>query len=244
MISDDGAQERPDLDGLVIRARKELRGWTDQADIDPGVALVELLALVGDLLASHTQRLEGEGCLGSARRDASVGRRLELELEVEVEVDGASWQQVADLAGSAPEDHHYLVRRREDGASVIEFGDGVHGRRPPSGSPIRVRRRYAGTYSSVVVQQGRVVLDTDENEELPRASCGLYRATVLDNADPLARQRLLVRIPEVSGHPVWAAACLPVPGTTELPAIGVGVWIALELGDPSRPIWLGQRAVE
>lgn len=224
MSSDDGAQERPEFDDLVLRARKELRDWTDQTDSDPGVALLELLELVGDLLASHTHPLAGERHLDSERRGASVGRRH--EVEVEVEVDGASWQQVADLRDSAVEDHHYLVSQREDGASVIEFGDGVHGRRPPSGSPIRVRHRDAGA-------------------EPPLATYGLYRASVLDNADPLARHRLLVRVPEVSGHePVWAAACIPAPGTAEVPAIGAEVWIALESGDPSRPIWLGQRVVE
>lgn len=241
MSRDQGAKERPELDGLVNRARNELREWTDKADSDPGLALLELFALVGDLLASHTERLGGEGYLGSARRGGSVGRRNEIELEV----DGESWLRVTDLAGSASEDHHYLVSRRDDGANVIEFGDGVHGQRPPSGSSIGVRHQSAGAYSSVVLQQGRVVLDADENEEPPRATCGLYRATVLDNADPLGQERLLVRVPEVSGHEsVWAAACLPVPDAKDVPAIGAGVWIALESGDPSRPIWLGQRVIE
>jgi len=40
---------------------------------------------------------------------------------------------------------------------------------------------------------------------------------------------------------MWAAACLPVSGTQQVPAVGDGVWIALESCDPSRPIWLGQR---
>lgn len=238
MSRDRSAKERPDLDGLVNRARDELRDWTDRVDSDPGVALLDLFALVSDLLASHTERLGGEGYLGGARRGGSVGRRNDLELQV----DGESWLHVSDLAGSAAQDHHYLVSRRDDGASVIEFGDGVHGQRPPSGSSIGVRHRSVGTYSSVVLQQGRVVLDNDEGEEPLGATCGLYRAAVLDNADPLGRHRLLVRIPEVSGdESVWAAACLPVPGAEEVPAIGAGVWIALESGDPSRPIWLGQR---
>lgn len=162
--------------------------------------------------------------------------------ELEVEVDGESWRQVTDFAGSAAQDHHYRLRRRNDGASVIEFGDGVHGQRPPSGSSIGVHHKAAGTYSSVLLQQGRVVLDTDQSEGPPRATCGLYRATVLDNADPLVQQRLLVQTPELTGdQSMWAAACLPASGTEEVPAIGAGVWVALESGDPSRPIWLGQR---
>lgn len=193
------------------------------------------------LLASHAERLGVEGSLGSPRRGASGGSSPRPRT---FEVDGESWLQVTDLAGSASEDHHYLVSRHDDGARVIEFGGSVHGQRPPSGSSIGVRRKSAGTYSSAVLQQGRVVLDNDESEESPRTTCGLYRPAVLDNADPLPQRRLLLRVYEGSGHEsVWAAACLPVPEARDVPAIGTGVWIALEAGDPSGPIWLGRRVV-
>lgn len=231
MSGDRGPTGRPQLEELVHRARTELRDWTDTADSDPGVALLQLFAFVGDLLNSHSERLAAEAYLGSGRRN-----------EFEIEVDGHPWHQVTDLAGSGAEDPHYLVSRRDDGANVIEFGDGVHGRRPPSNNSIGVRYRHAGAYSSVLLQQGRVFIDNDVREELVRATCGVYRATVLDNADPLMQRRLLVRVPDFSGdEPMWAAACLPVPGTQEVPAVGDGVWIALESCDPSRPIWLGQR---
>ena len=163
-------------------------------------------------------------------------------VEIEVEVDGHVWHQVEDLAGSGAEDLHFLVSRRDDGASVIEFGDGVHGRRPASDTSIGVRYRHGGAYSSVLLQQGRVIIDTDVSQEPVPAMCGVYRATVIDNQDPLMLRRLLVRVPEVSGdEPVWASACLPVPEAVEGPTVGDGVWIALESCDPSRPIWLGQR---
>lgn len=78
-----------------------------------------------------------------------------------------------------------------------------------------------------------------------RATHGVHRATVLDNTDPLMRWRLFVRVPDLSGDQgVWASACLPVGGTTEVPGIGDGVWVALESGDPSRPVWLGQRVTD
>ncbi len=238
MSRDRGATDRAQLEGLVNRARNVLRAWTDTADSDPGVALLELFALVGDLLSSHSERLAAEAYVGSARRGWLGGRRDEIE------VDGKPWLQVTDLAGSAAEDHHYLVSPRDDGASVIEFGDGVHDQRPPPDSSIGVRHRPAAAGSSVLLQQGRVSVDTDESEEPTRATCGLYRAVVLDNVDPLVQRRLLVRVPDVSGEEsVWAAACLPVPGAKEVPAIGDGVWIAFESCDPSRPIWLGQRII-
>ena len=234
MSRDGGPTDRPQLEDLVHRARTELRDWTDTADSDPGVALLQLFAFVGDLLSSYSERLAAEAHLGGGRRN-----------EIEVEVDGHPWHQVTDLAGSGAEDPAFLVSRRDDGASVIEFGDGVHGRRPPSNNSIGVRYRHAGAYSSVLLQQGRVIIDTDVSEEPVRATCGVYRATVLDNADPLMHRRLLVRVPDVSGdEPVWAAACLPVPEIQEAPTVGDGVWIALESCDPSRPIWLGQRITD
>ena len=235
MSRDRGPTDRPQLEDLVHRARTELRDWTDTADSDPAVALLELFAFVGELLMSHSERLAAEAHLGSGRRN-----------EIEVEVDGHPWHQVTDLAGSGAEDPVFRVRRRDDGASVIEFGDGVHGRLPPSNNSIGVRYRHgAGAFSSVQLERGRVIIDADVGEEPVRATCGVYRATVLDNADPLMHRRLLVRVPDVSGdEPVWAAACVPVPEIQEGPTVGDGVWIALESCDPSRPIWLGQRITD
>lgn len=167
MSGDQGATDRPQLEGLVLRARHDLRDWTDRPDHDPGVALLELFALVAELLTSHSQRLGAEAYLGD---------------------------------------------------------------------------RHAAAFSSALLQQGRVVIDAEVGEEPTRAPGGVYQATVLDDADPLLQRRLLVRVLEVSGdESVWAAACLPVPGTGVVPAIGDGVWVAFESSDPTRPVWLGQR---
>jgi len=71
--------------------------------------------------------------------------------------------------------------------TLVEFGDGVHGQAPSSGSAIGVRYRVGARYSSVLLQQGRVVLDADGGEAPPVIACGIYRATVVENADPLVR---------------------------------------------------------
>jgi len=53
---------------------------------------------------------------------------------IDVRVDGRTWEQVSSLNRSGPEDHHYCVRITEDDHLLIRFGDGVHGRRLPSGN--------------------------------------------------------------------------------------------------------------
>lgn len=61
---------------------------------------------------------------------------------VTVTVDKRRWKQVATLNDSGPEDHHYVVRMNEDGSLNIGFGNGLHGRRLPSGNNnVRIRHR-------------------------------------------------------------------------------------------------------
>lgn len=158
--------DRAELHALVRRARTDLRDWTDSGGNDPGVALVELFAYVGDLLADYADRVADEAYLG--------GR---------------------------------------------------------------------GRYQSVREQQGRVDLDTDWHEPTGYTLCGVHRGVVVDDVDPLLQRRLLLRVPDVSGDTTtWASACFPFGASTDVPAIGAGVWVAFEGGDAAYPVWLGQRA--
>ena len=74
---------------------------------------------------------------------------------------------------------------------------------------------------------------------------GKYRGLVMTNVDPLNMGRLQAMVPEVLGETPssWASPCTPYAGTGAgqftMPAIGAGVWIEFEAGDPSRPIWTG-----
>jgi len=89
------------------------------------------------------------------------------------------------------------------------------------------------------------------NDRLPaQRYLGKYRGTVMNNADPLMRGRLLVTVPDVLGPTPssWAEACVPLAGPTGppmgsyfVPPIGAGVWIEFEQGDPGYPIWVGCR---
>lgn len=53
---------------------------------------------------------------------------------VEVTVAGQTWRQVATLRDSRPSDPHYEVRLTEDGYLAFTFGDGLRGRRLPTGT--------------------------------------------------------------------------------------------------------------
>lgn len=74
---------------------------------------------------------------------------------------------------------------------------------------------------------------------------GKYRGTVIDNVDPMMTGRLLVQVPDVSNvlPSTWALPCLPFAGSQSgfyaVPAIGSGVWVEFEQGDPDYPIWVG-----
>lgn len=62
--------------------------------------------------------------------------------DLAVIIDGRAWLQVGSLDDSGPGDPHYVVRMTEEGYVRVEFGDGVRGRRLPSGTNnVRVRYR-------------------------------------------------------------------------------------------------------
>ena len=77
-------------------------------------------------------------------RDASMpgGVRADVRVEIVREI----YSQVATLRNSEPADPHYIVRITETGTLELEFGDGRHGRRLPSGTNnvLATIRRGAG----------------------------------------------------------------------------------------------------
>jgi hypothetical protein len=79
----------------------------------------------------------------------------------------------------------------------------------------------------------------------PRKFLGKYRGTVINNVDPMQIGRIQAIVPDVSNvvPTSWAMPCLPVSGINtgifSVPAIGAGVWIEFEHGDPDHPIWVG-----
>jgi uncharacterized protein involved in type VI secretion and phage assembly len=74
---------------------------------------------------------------------------------------------------------------------------------------------------------------------------GKYRGTVINNIDPMQMGRIMVQVPDISNviPSTWAMPCVPFTGIQSglfvVPAIGSGVWIEFEHGDPDYPIWTG-----
>jgi hypothetical protein len=74
---------------------------------------------------------------------------------------------------------------------------------------------------------------------------GKYRGKVTDINDPLLIGRIQANVPDVMGDEDsgWAMPCVPFGGSGmgffALPAVGAGVWIEFEHGDPDYPIWSG-----
>ncbi|HEX6220083.1 MAG TPA: hypothetical protein VF115_03220, partial [Acidimicrobiia bacterium] len=54
--------------------------------------------------------------------------------DITVSIDGRAWTQVPNLNDSKHSDSHYAVRMTEEGHVRLQFGDGEHGRRVPTGS--------------------------------------------------------------------------------------------------------------
>jgi hypothetical protein len=74
---------------------------------------------------------------------------------------------------------------------------------------------------------------------------GVYRATVLDNIDPLRQGRIIVAVPDVGSvtPSTFVNPCVPLAGpqqgTFMVPQIGATVWVQFEAGDPDKPVWVG-----
>jgi hypothetical protein len=227
------SQGRPEeLAALVERAKAGLRDWTDSQEHDPGIALLELFAFLAETLSAYADQLAEEAYLGAGRPVSGL----------EVEVDGERWRAVASLAESGADDPHFTTTVRDDGATVVEFGDGEHGRLPPTGGGLRLRYRYGARYAAVEMQQGRVVLDADHNAQPAQTVYGIYRAHVVNNVDPMGQGRLLVQVPDVTGltTSTWAVRCLPAGESGNLPSIGDTVWVMYEAGNIDHPVWLGR----
>src|SRR4051794_9451910 len=82
------------------------------------------------------------------------------------------------------------------------------------------------------------------NTDAPRYF-GKYRGRVVNILDPENRARVQAVVPDVLGSEPssWAMPAVPIAGLRSgffgVPAVGSGVWVEFEQGDPDYPIWSG-----
>lgn len=166
-------------------------------------------------------------------------RRRPGGIRVEFQIAGEVWRQVSTLEGLGPTDHVFVTTTDSNGATTVQFGDGVEGAPLPTGTgQITATYRLPKSFAAFVVQRGRVILDDGWSEAGPGTGrfFGVYRGLVVNDVDPLSQRRVEVQMPAVLGsQAAWALPC----GTATAPTIGSTVWVAFEAGDPSLPIWLG-----
>jgi hypothetical protein len=66
---------------------------------------------------------------------------------------------------------------------------------------------------------------------------GIYRGIVADTNDPANKKRIRLQVPQILGTTTtgWAYSI----NNTSPSAVGTGVWVMFEGGDPNFPLWLG-----
>jgi hypothetical protein len=74
-----------------------------------------------------------------------------LESSLQVSLDGVAWREVAGLYRQDPKAQVYAVRTQDDGTTVVQFGDGRSGAKPPTG-----RSNVRATYRVGAGVAGRV----------------------------------------------------------------------------------------
>lgn len=193
--------------------------------VDAGHGETKPLRRLGSGNASATnQRLAIDFDDVSQVRDAAMpgGVRADVKIEVEHEI----YAQVASLRDSGPADPHYVARITEAGTLELEFGDGRHGRRLPTGSNnvLATIRRGAGLSGNVpagaltdivkkhpaidTVRQPIATAGGDERESIEQIRQNAPgRLTAMDRAISVADyQRLAQRF-----QGVWHAAAFEQP---------------------------------
>jgi hypothetical protein len=78
-----------------------------------------------------------------------------------VRVDGVSWTEVPDLYARGPSDRIFATSLTDDGETVIRFGDGRSGARPPAGRDNMVAEYRRGLGRAGNVRAGQLALPLD-----------------------------------------------------------------------------------
>lgn len=164
-----------------------------------------------------------------------------------VRVNGVAWRETPSLYFAGPHDEQYIVRRNDDGSVMVQFGDGVHGARLPTGA-----ENVTATYRFGIGQAGEVgagaiaLLKTRppgvRSVTNPLAAGGAEDPETLDSARANAPQTVLTldRIVSLQDFTDFAAAFAGI-GKAQAMAFRRGEQLVIHLtiadasGDPLAP---------
>lgn len=107
--------------------------------------------------------------------------------EIEVYVDNVQWTRVSSLFDSKSDDEVYIIREDDEGNSWVQFGDGITGKRLPSGIKNVMARYRTGSGAYGPLKEGTTVrpgskLKGVDKIHLPGTVSGGCEAETGDNA--------------------------------------------------------------
>jgi hypothetical protein len=128
------AYDRHTVDGRSVEI------WGNVAEATHGEAVAEVLGS-GDASRAYQRFTLRRPPLTLVQAASATGSTSTLK----VFVDDVEWHEVPTLFGRRPRDRVFTTTTTDDGKTVVQFGDGVAGARPPTGQD-NVRATYrAGT---------------------------------------------------------------------------------------------------
>lgn len=131
---------------------------------------------------------------------------------LEIRVDGLLWPEAPRFTAPGPGERAYTVKLDENGSATVQFGDGTHGTRLPTGSNVEARYRVGlGTAGNVGAEQISMLLSRPPGLKAvtnPVAASGGTDAEAGDEARRNAplRVRTLDRIVSLRDFEDFAAA--------------------------------------
>jgi hypothetical protein len=129
-------------DELATVIRRHAPDWTAQAEHDPGITLVSCLAWFADTFAMDQARASDDSSLSVRRQLGLIAYHTLSDRLPVVTVEGTPWQPVPSDKGDQAGAGVYALEVGPGGETLLVFGGGSVGARPPAdGSEVAVTYR-------------------------------------------------------------------------------------------------------
>jgi hypothetical protein len=143
-----------DLDNHYVR--KSVRMFANVVKASHGESKREILGS-GDPSKSQQSFSLKQKPLTYIKAPTPSGGRSTLEIRV----DDMLWREVDNLYDIKPDEHAFMTRNKDDGSTVITFGDGKRGLKPNKGTENIVAKYRVGTGKGGLVNQNQISILID-----------------------------------------------------------------------------------